>query len=239
MFIDRSIIDYRRDSESFLLLSSLTASAFPMVLVSVSSTDYVIGYAILSIVTVSFMPAPGLIKYYYPDSKLPTFAVACLRIKDITGSAFTTASFCTAIVMISTLLNDARQWITRTRRVNPSSTPGHIALGDGTATPPTSQSGPISSLVCLVSNAAFFTQQMFIEDVVSLKQPLRENIGSALLYLLCGLRLLIPAGLVFLFVVWRKNRRAAVEDSAAPSAASPRVEILQEKGEPVDVALVK
>jgi hypothetical protein len=210
-----------------------------MVLVSVSSTDFVIGYAILSIVTVSFMPAPGLIKYYYPDSKLPTFAVACLRIKDITGSAFTTASFCTAIFMISTLLKDARQWITRTRRVNPSSTPGHIALGDGTATPPTSQSGTISSLVCLVSSAAFFTQQMFIEDVVSLKQPLRENIGSALLYLLSGLRLLIPAGLVFLFVVWRKTRRAAVEDSAGPSAASPRVEILLEKGEPVDVALVK
>jgi hypothetical protein len=59
------------------------------------------------------------------------------------------------------------------------------------------------------------------------------------LYLLSGLRLLIPAGLVFLFVVWRKTRRAAVEDSAGPSAASPRVEILLEKGEPVDVALVK
>ncbi|KAJ7362898.1 hypothetical protein DFH08DRAFT_799917 [Mycena albidolilacea] len=144
-------------------------TAFPMVLVSVSSTDYVVGYAILSIVTVFFMPAPGLIKYYYPDSKLPTFAVACLRAKDITGT-----------------------------------------LGDGTATPPTSQSGPTSSLACHVSNTAFFTQQMFIEDVVSLKRPLRENIGSALL-----LRLLIPAGLVFFFVVWRKNRRAAVEDSAA------------------------
>ncbi|KAJ7809500.1 hypothetical protein B0H14DRAFT_2866074, partial [Mycena olivaceomarginata] len=166
-----------------------------MVLVSVSSTDYVIGYAILSIVTVSFMPAPGLIKYYYPDSKLPTFDIACLRFVH-------NSPFCTAIVMISTLLNDARQWITRTRR-----------------------SGPISSLVCLVSSAAFFTQQMLIEDVVSLKQPLRENIGFALLYLLRGLRLLVPAGLVFLFV-----------DSAAPSATSPRGEILHDKGEPVDVA---
>ncbi|KAJ7362902.1 hypothetical protein DFH08DRAFT_841651, partial [Mycena albidolilacea] len=209
-----------------------------MVLVSVPSTDYVIGYAILSVITVSFMPAPGLIKYYYPDSKPPTFAVACLRAKDITGTAFTTASFCTAIVMISTLLNDARQGITRTRRVNPSRTSGHIALRDGTATPPTSPSGPISSFVCLVSSAAFFTQQMFIEDVVSLKRSLRENIGSALLYLLRGLRLLVPAGLVFLFVVWRKNRRAAIEDSPVPSVASPRVEILLEKGEPVDVALV-
>jgi hypothetical protein len=81
---------------------------------------------------------------------------------------------------------------------------------------------------------------MFAEDVVSLKRPLRENLGSALLYILRGLRLLFPAGLIFLFVVWRKNLRAAVEDSSAPSAAStPRIEILLEKEESVDAALVK
>ncbi|KAJ7870795.1 hypothetical protein B0H14DRAFT_2725363 [Mycena olivaceomarginata] len=204
--------------------------------------DYAIGYAIISIVTIFFIPAPVLIKYYYPDANLPPFAVACLRAKDITGCAFTAATFCTAIVMFSMLLNDARQWLTRARRASPARTLGHVALEDGTAphVPPASQSNPMSSLVSVISTTFFFTQQMFAEDVVSLKRPLRENLGSALLYILRGLRLLFPAGLIFLFVVWRKNRRAAVEDSSAPSAAStPRIEILLEKEESVDAALVK
>ncbi|KAJ7776699.1 hypothetical protein B0H14DRAFT_2964071 [Mycena olivaceomarginata] len=175
-----------------------------MVLVSVSSTDYVIGYAILSIVTVSFMPAPGLIKYYYPDSKLPTFDIACLRVKNITGTP-----------------------------------PGHIALGDGTATPADQPVRPnlflrLSRQLCRFLHAANAHRGRRVsETATARKHWLRAVVPPARAQASRSCRPSLPlCGLA-------ENRLAAVEDSAAPSATSPRGEILHDKGEPVDVALVK
>jgi hypothetical protein len=201
------------------------------------ATAYFVGFFVVLL----FFFAPVLIELYYPQAA--PVAAAFVWVTDTFGRGFGALTFFMALYMLCSLSNDAYQALARL-----CSTPTHgpIALENGTAEPaalhpagthiaadaPTAaESKPtlFNKIVSLFSSTYFFTRQCMIGDIVSLKRPLLENLGSVLVYILHGLEVVFAVFLVLVFVAWLKKKSsaaAAAEGGAAEQPTNQRVEVL-------------
>ncbi|KAF7360910.1 hypothetical protein MSAN_01120900 [Mycena sanguinolenta] len=184
------------------------------------------------VVTLSNVPAVLIEKYCPTAPWAPVTKAVFVWITDTGSHALAGWMFCVAIAMLGMLVTDSYKGLSRTLSASPV---GPIALEDGITVPaaaPTEEATQPSltlgsKLLLLFVSTSFCLQRFFMDDVISVEQPLWLNIGVALLYILRGLQilqLLFGAFLVVMSVTWLRKRR-----SVGRSTAPARVPEMNEK----------
>ncbi|KAJ7232457.1 hypothetical protein B0H12DRAFT_1239654 [Mycena haematopus] len=192
----------------------------------------VIVFSLTSSIILVFFLAPYLIERYYPAAA--PIAAAIVWLRDAIDHGLATMTFLLIPVLLGALAYDAHIWLTR-RRTARRATPGTVALEGGTATPMLTSShaaqqptGTVASkLLSLLSFTYFLMWHLFRTGIVSLERPFLENLGSALMYLLSGMPVVITVFWICVFVdLLHKRRSAATAAQANTLPAGPLVEVL-------------
>jgi hypothetical protein len=213
---------------------------------SVSTGAYIKGLVIFTIFVTTITFTPLLIDLYYPQAT--SVRAAFVWARNTFARGFAALTLLGAIYNICSLSSDAYKWLSGLRSTSPAT--GPIALEDGTAEPPvpavptdtdasTEAPAPKPSVIgrifSLASCSYYFIQQWYLDDIVSLKRPLLENLGSVLLYILRGFEVLFALFLILVFVMWMKKGSSDVAAAegvpAAPAPAAP-VQVLFDDGVP-------
>ncbi|KAJ7652889.1 hypothetical protein B0H17DRAFT_404279 [Mycena rosella] len=121
----------------------------------------------------------------------------------------TTLALIRMVFSLRSLACDAQGWFTSATEHAP--TPAE--LEDGTAQCPhgvepawtTATEDPILKVARTAATFIFVCFQLFRGDVVSGQNPLLENVGAVLLFLLRGLEVILVEGLLLVFVLWLKG----------------------------------
>ncbi|KAJ7838996.1 hypothetical protein B0H14DRAFT_3458948 [Mycena olivaceomarginata] len=100
-------------------------------------------------------------------------------------------------------------------KVEGASTPLPHAQSPSTSTfSATAPAITCGKILLLFISAAFFDWQFSTTGVISLEQPLLENVAAMALYVLCGWEVVFVFGVVAMAVAWRKQQRQVELDTA-------------------------